>query len=299
MADRLLVNVFNVDAALIVARAKGYFAADGVEIEVMVTPNSTDQMRGLSQGSWQVVSTAFDNVLGWSGREGAEIVAVAQVAQGITLPVFVRPEIKTWDNLRGKPLAVDAVDTAYALVLRRVLLAHGLEMGRGDYQLVPKGATGHRLDSMVEGETFAGILNSPWDAKAAAAGMLRFADHREVLPDYPGGVFAASRQWAADNRKLLIKFLRIWNRGLRWINDDNNRAEALQLIAAEEKLDEKGAARKLAQSPKDGELNLAGLRTVLDLRVQFGLTPLMGEELKNYLDASVYKEAAFGSLGGC
>jgi ABC-type nitrate/sulfonate/bicarbonate transport system substrate-binding protein len=299
MADRLLVNVFNVDAALIVARAKGYFAADGVEIEVMVTPNSTDQMHGLSQGSWQVVSTAFDNVLGWSGREGAEIVAVAQVAQGITLPVFVRPEIKTWDNLRGKPLAVDAVDTAYALVLRRVLLAHGLEMGRGDYQLVPKGATGHRLDSMVEGETFAGILNSPWDAKAAAAGMLRFADHREVLPDYPGGVFAASRQWTAGNRKLLIKFLRIWNRGLRWINDDNNRAEALQLIAAEEKLDEKGAARKLAQSPKDGELNLAGLRTVLDLRVQFGLTPLMGEELKNYLDASVYKEAAFGSLGGC
>ena len=88
--------------------------------------------------AWQIVSTAFDNVLGWSGRDGAEIIAVAQVAQGITLPVYVRPEIKTWEDLRGKPLAVDAVDTAYALVLRRVLLAHGLDMERGDYTLVPR-----------------------------------------------------------------------------------------------------------------------------------------------------------------
>jgi ABC-type nitrate/sulfonate/bicarbonate transport system substrate-binding protein len=299
MPDHLLVNVFNADAALIIARAKGYFIADGLDVEIMVTPNSTDQMRGLCQGSWQIVATAFDNILGWSGREGAEIIAVAQVAQGITLPVFVRPEIKTWDDLRGKALAVDAVDTAYALVLRRVLLAHGLEMDRGDYQLIPKGATGHRLDSMIGGETFAGILNPPWDAKAAAAGMVRFADHREVLPDYPGGVFAASRQWAADNRKLLVRFLRIWNRALRWIHDEKNRAEALKLIAAEEKLDDKGAARKLAQSPKDGELNLAGLRTVLELRVQFGLTPPMGQLLKNYLDASVYRDAAFGPLEAC
>ena len=120
MTDRLLINVFNIDAALAVGRAKGMFAAQGLSVDVMVTPNSTDQMRGLGNGSWQIVSTAFDNVLGWSGREGAEIIAIAQVAQGITLPVYVRPEIKTWEDLRGKPLAVDAVDTAYALVLRRV-----------------------------------------------------------------------------------------------------------------------------------------------------------------------------------
>src|ERR671925_1560506 len=154
MADRLLVNVFNADAALTLARAKGLFGANGLAVEVVVTPNSTDQMRGLSKDSWQIVSTAFDNVLGWSGREGAEIIAVAQVAQGITLPVYVRPEIKSWHDLRGKPLAVDAVDTAYALVLRRVLLVHGLEMERGDYTLIAKGTTEYRLDSMIEGETF-------------------------------------------------------------------------------------------------------------------------------------------------
>ena len=292
MSDHLLVNVFNFDAGLIVARANGFFAAAGLQVDVMVTPNSTDQMRGLSLGSWQIVSTAFDNVLGWSGREGAEIVAVAQVAQGITLPVYVRPETKTWQDLRGKPLAVDAVDTAYALVLRQILLSHGLDMDRGDYTLVPKGATGHRLDSMTQGETFAGVLNPPWDAKADAAGMIRFADHHEVLPAYPGGVFAVNRVWAGENKDLLIRYLRAWNEGLRWAQDEKNRQEAIKLVSEAEKLDEKGALHRLGQLPVSGRLNLAGLQTVLDLRVQFGLTPPLGKNITAYYDEKFYREAS-------
>jgi ABC-type nitrate/sulfonate/bicarbonate transport system substrate-binding protein len=292
MSDHLLVNVFNIDAGLVVARAKGLFAANGLEVDVMVTPNSTDQMRGLSLGSWQMVSTAFDNVLGWSGREGAEIVAIAQVAQGIILPVYVRPEILSWEELRGKPLAVDAVDTAYALVLRRILLAHGLELERGDYTLLPKGATGHRLESMNQGESFAGVLNPPWDAKANAAGMKRFADQREILPEYPGGVFAVNRQWANDNRAILIKYLTAWDQGLHWAQDLKNHREAIELITQAEKMDEASAANRLRQLPSNGQLNLAGLQTVLDLRVQFGLTPSMGKDLLKYYDDSFYNQAA-------
>jgi len=290
--DRLVVNVFNVDAALNVARGRGLFAAAGMDVELLVTPNSTDQMRGLGEESWQVVSTAFDNVLGWSGREGAEIVAIAQVSQGMVLPVYVRPEIKSWSDLRGKKLAVDAVDTAYALVLRRIILEHGLDFDRGDYQLVPLGTTGARLESMTRGETFAGILNPPWDKKAEAEGHKRFADHREVLPDYPGGVFAVSRKWSRENRRLLVAFLRIWSNALHWCQDAANRSDALKLIAAEEKLDESGAARKLAQVPPSGKLNLPGLQSVLDLRVQFHLMPAMGKDLASYYDESFYREAA-------
>ncbi|MGH7766951.1 MAG: ABC transporter substrate-binding protein [Candidatus Binatia bacterium] len=293
MADlvKLRINVFNIDAALSVGRARGLFAAGGLDVEVMVTPNSTDQMRGLGTGAWEIVSTAFDNVLGWSGREGAEIVAVAQVAQGIVLPIFVRPEIHDWQDLKGKRLAVDAVDTAYALVLRRMLLAHGLDLNRGDYELVPAGATGHRLDSMNRGETFAAILNSPWDSKATAAGHRRLADHREVLPNYSGGVFAVARKWAGENRELLLRFLRVWNDALGWAHDQRNRAEAVKLVAADQELDEKVAGIRLAQLHPDGQLNIDGLRTVLDLRTSVGLTPPMGKDLERYYDASYFLEA--------
>ena len=288
---KLRVNVFNVDAALSVGRKGGLFAASGLDVEIMVTPNSTDQMRGLGRGAWEIVSTAFDNVLGWSGREGAEIVAVAQVAQGIVLPVFVRPEIHDWKDLKGKRLAVDAVDTAYALVLRRMLLAHGLDLDRGDYELVLAGATGHRLESMDRGDTFAAILNAPWDGKASAAGHRRLADHREVLPNYPGGVFAVTRKWATDHRGLLLKFLRVWKDALRWTHDERNRSEALKLVAADQAVDEKLAGARLAQLHPDGQLNIDGLRTVLELRTSVGLTPPMGQDLERYYDAGYFREA--------
>lgn len=287
----LRLIVFNSDAATIVARSRGMFAAEGLDVTITNTPNSTEQMRGLGAGTWDIASTAFDNVLAWSGREGAEIVAVAQVVDRILLPVVVRPEIGKWEDLRGRPLAVDAVDTAYALVLRRILLAHGLDLERGDYTLVPAGATEHRVESMKRGETFAAILNPPWDVRAAEAGMVRFGDQREVLPDYPGGVYAATRAWAQAQRDDLVGFLRAWASALRWANDPANREETVGLIAADQGMSRESAVRHLGRLPKDGALNLAGLKTALGLRVDLGLTPTMGTDLSRYCNPELYQAA--------
>ena len=200
---KIRLNVFRTDAATAAARVQGFFVAEGLEVDITPTPNSTDQMRGLSQGKFDIVSTAFDNVLAWSGREGTEIVAIAQISDKTVLPVFVRPEIKNWSDLKGKKLAADAVDTAFALVLRRILLANGLDMTKGDYELIALGATGARLESMIKGETYAGVLTPPFDAKAIAAGMQRIGDSREVLPDYPNTVFAVNRGGRRKTAKTL------------------------------------------------------------------------------------------------
>ena len=187
------------------------------------------------------------------------------VSAGNTMPVYVRPEITNWDDLSRQSHGGRRRDTAYALVLRRVLLAHGVEMDRGDYSLMAKGTTGYRLDSMTQGETFAGVLNPPWDRKAEAAGMKRFADHREVLPDYPGGVYAVNRKWAGENRAIVVGYLRAWNDALRWAQDEEHRDEAIKILAVAERIDEQAAANRLRQSPKSGGLNLPGLQIVLDL----------------------------------
>src|SRR3954465_11778743 len=180
----LRLITFGADAGTVVARARGLFGAHNIALELTETPNSTVQMRGLGQGEYDVASTAFDNVLAWSGRDGGPaIVSVLQPNAGQMLPLYVRPEITGWADLKGKPLAVDAVDTQFALVLRRILLAHDLDLDRGDYSLVAIGTTSLRLQSMARGETYAAIMSSELEAEAQAQGMRRIADHREVLPD--------------------------------------------------------------------------------------------------------------------
>ncbi len=290
---KIRLNVFRIDAATVASRVHGYFAGEGLDVDVTLTPNSTEQMRGVSQGKFEIVSTAFDNVLAWSGREGAEIIAVAQISDKTVLPVFVRPEIKTWSDLKGKKLAADAVDTAFALVLRRVLLANGLDMTKGDYELVALGATGARFESMLKGETFAGVLTSPFDVKAVAAGMRRIGDSKEVLPDYPNTIFAVNREWAQKDRDTLVAYLRAWLKGMSWVKDPANRDAAIKLVGAELKLNPKQATESVEELSTTGNLNLRGLQVVLDLRNQFGFKLNKGDKLPVYYDAA-YVNAAKG-----
>ena len=290
---KIRLNVFRTDAATVAAKSNGYFAGEGFDVDVTATPNSTDQMRGLSQGKFDIVSTAFDNVLAWSGKEDAEIVAIAQISDKTVLPVFVRPEIQDWSDLKGKKLAADAVDTAFALVLRRVLLAHGLDMTKGDYELVALGATGARLESMTKGDTYAGVLTPPFDTKALSAGMRRIGDSKEVLPGYPNTVLAVSRDWAQKNRDTVVAYLRAWLKGMAWVKDPANRDAAIKLIGAELKLNPNQAQESVEELSTTGTLNLLGLQIVLDLRNQFAFKLPKGDKLPVYYDAA-YVNAAKG-----
>lgn len=280
------LNVFIHDAGVVVANARGLFAAEGLEVDTTVTRSSTEQMRGISAGTYDIGQTAFDNVLAWSAREGAEIIAVAQHSDTAVLPVLVRPEIRDWSELRGRKLAVDAVDTAFALTLRRILLARGLDLKRGDYELVPVGAPAPRLESMKRGETFAAILNPPFDTQGTAAGMVRLLDEK-----YPGSVFAANRAWAQGHRNELIGFLRAWLTGVRWAKDAANREETIKLVMAATGFPQQAAARIVGDLPMDGALNLDNLRAVLNIRNEFGTPPPLGTALERFYDTSYYREA--------
>ena len=284
---RVRINWFVIDVPVLVARARGFFTAAGIDTPITVTRSSTEQMRGIGAGTFDIGQTSFDNVLYWSAREGAaEIIAVGQTLDTALLPVFVRPEIQGWDDLKGKKLAVDAVDTAFALTLRRILLARGLDARRGDYELVPAGGPGQRLESMKKGETVAGILNPPVDAQATQAGMVRLLDEK-----YPGFVWAVNRSWAQGHRKELVGFLRAWLAGARWAKDPANREEALKLIAGEGKMPDAAAARFLVGVPDEGALRLADLQSLLDIRQQFGTAPPLGTSLERYYETSYYREA--------
>ncbi|HEX2386143.1 MAG TPA: ABC transporter substrate-binding protein [Candidatus Binatia bacterium] len=289
---RIELTVFRLDAGTAVAHGRGYFAQERLDVKATITGSSTEQMRGLSQGKFQIATGGFDNVLAWSGKEGAEIVAVAKQTESPSLTLFARPEIKKWEDLGGKKLAADAVDTAYALVLRKILLAHGLDFARGDYQLIGVGATPNRLESMIKGETFASILSPPVDHEAEAAGMVKMAHHREVLPDYPGSSIIVTRRWAESHRAELVSFLRARNAAVAWAKDPANRDAAITVVADTLKIGREDAANRLDELATDGALNIAGLKNVLDLRVQFGFKLPMGNTLEKYYDESYFREAA-------
>lgn len=283
---------FTPDAVMAVAQARGLFAAEGLDLQVTETGSSTQQMRGLADGTYDIALTALDNVLAWSGKEGGpEFMALAQREDGVTLPLLVRPEIKTLVELKGRKLAVDAVDTAYAFVLRRILLTDGLDFKRGDYELVAAGAPVQRVESMTRGETYAGIINVPVDAQAKAKGLVLYNYSTDFLKDYVGSVVAVEKNWGQAHRKEAVGFIRAWRTALAWLKTADRDA-ARNLVATQVKTSPEIASRLLSAVPRDGVLNMNGAKVVLELRNQFAGTPPKGADLKAYVDTSYFEAAA-------
>ena len=288
----LRLVVFTVAPALAAARDQGYLEAEGLAVSIDTMNNSTDQMQGFAAGRWDVVHTLFDNLLAYADRAGVQSVAFA-VTDVRDLSLYALPEIASYDDLRGRPVAVDAVDTAVALVLRRLLLAHGLDAARGDYELVPAGGQPLRLQSLLRGETAAAMLGPPDSTVAAQAGLRLLGHHSEVIPDYPGLTLAARDTWLADaaNRDAAVRLLRAWQRGAAWVTDPANREAAIAHAMQRSGGSREGAVAQLDAVATDLALSPAGLAAVRDLRVELGLTPPPGPVVERFYDLSLVEQA--------
>jgi ABC-type nitrate/sulfonate/bicarbonate transport system substrate-binding protein len=74
-----------------------------------------------------------------------DVIIVAGGGNGM-LNLFVRPEIKSYDDIRGKAVVVDSPDTAYALVLYKMLALKGLK--KADYGVFQGGDCMRRFNGI-------------------------------------------------------------------------------------------------------------------------------------------------------
>jgi ABC-type nitrate/sulfonate/bicarbonate transport system substrate-binding protein len=214
-------------------RQKGHFAAQGLEVSLSITPNSVHMARELYVGGAHVALTSMDNVVAYGCGEGevslgepADFFAFMSVDDGL-LSLMVQPEHDAVSCLRGQTLAVDALTTGYALVLREILARHGLSERDVRYMSVGTGA--ERLAALKEGRCAATLLNAPLCLAAEAAGMKRLV-RASMLGPYQGVVAAARRRWAAGNTALISGFMRAYDASLRWLCDPANAVEARSLL---------------------------------------------------------------------
>ena len=122
-----------------IAQEKGYFAQNRIEVTLSPTPSSVFQMTSLIAGKFDIAMTAADNVIAYLEGQGEAPVSGQPdlfmfMGGSPSMPALVTvPEIKTYAELEGKTLAVDALTTGYAFVLFDLLKRNGLQLG--DYKV--------------------------------------------------------------------------------------------------------------------------------------------------------------------
>jgi len=129
-------------------QAKGFFARQGLRVEIEQTPDSDVLRKGLAEGAFEIAAAGVDNALAMVGTAGADAVIVMGGDSAMN-SLIVQPHITSIAELRGQQFIVDAPNTAYALVAKKILAQNGLVAGR-DYTITPTGGTIQRFQLMRE-----------------------------------------------------------------------------------------------------------------------------------------------------
>ncbi|HEY4443641.1 MAG TPA: ABC transporter substrate-binding protein, partial [Steroidobacteraceae bacterium] len=216
-----------------VAEDKGLFAHEHLAVKVSPAPNSVELVQSLINHDEDIAIAAFDNVVAYQEGQGEvelparpDFFAFMSFSRG-TVRLVVNPDIKTYDDLRGKTLGVDALATGYSLVLQKLLQLGGLK--EGDYRLEPVGGTGTRAQALMENKFSGTILTTPLDIAPQSRGYRRLANAVDVLGPYQTIVGMARRSWATANREALVGFIRASTEAIGWLFDPKNRTEAVAI----------------------------------------------------------------------
>jgi ABC-type nitrate/sulfonate/bicarbonate transport system substrate-binding protein len=288
-----------------IAQDKGLFAKEGLEIKLDVTPGSVYQMQNLMNGKYGLASTSIDNLVNYYEGQGDvqidkfDVVAVAGVHSGLNT-VVGRPEIKSYNDIKGKPVAVDALGTGYAFVLFKVLEKHGLKFGQ-DYTTVAVGGGPARLEALKANKAVAAVMSAPNDTEAKNLGYNMMADAAAELGGYQGSAYAVEGKWAKAHEKETVAWLRAIIAAHDWAFA--NKAGSIEVLKAHIKNLNDEDANVIYTSLTSGsgglnkkaEINLAGMKTVLSLRGEFATPKKTLTDPGKYMDLS-YREKALATM---
>jgi ABC-type nitrate/sulfonate/bicarbonate transport system substrate-binding protein len=286
--------------SLFAAQSQGLFAKRGLALELKIAPNSDEARDGLAAGRHQIVHAGVDNAVAMAEVAKIDVAIVMGGDNGFNRLVTQR-DIKSYADLRGKTVIVDAVDTAYAFVMYEMLRQNGLN--KGDYAVKPVGASFRRLEVMLQDKSAAAaILNPPFTLRAADAGLNDLGPAVKTLGPYQATGAFLLRPWAKANADTLVRYIQAYVEGLRWSFDPKNKDAAVKLLVDGLKLPEGVAQRAyaIAADPTDGlskdaRLDLEGFTNVLRLRASVhGQWGGKAPPPETYLDLSYYGKAMAG-----
>jgi ABC-type nitrate/sulfonate/bicarbonate transport system substrate-binding protein len=285
-----------------IAQEKGLFEAEKIAVKVTPTPSSVFQLTGLIDGKFDIAMTALDNLIayregqGEAPKLGPDLIAVMGADRGF-LKFVTAPDVKSFSDLKGKSISVDARNTGYALVLFELLERAGLR--EPDFTIDRAGGVMQRFQALMEGKHAGTMLISPFEVQAQTKGFHVLATASESLGAYQGVVAGVRQSWAIENREPLESYIRAYAKSVEWLYDPANKAEALKIFIA----NMPNATTQMAETaytilldPRTGMQRKAafekeGLRQVLNLRAKWGQPRKELGEASRYYDGSYYERA--------
>jgi ABC-type nitrate/sulfonate/bicarbonate transport system substrate-binding protein len=284
------------------AQRQGFFEAQGVGVQLSYTPTSVYLITKMLEGAFDIALCGVDNVVAYQEGQGEakipdnpDLFAFLGTDGGFVSIVGV-PAVKSFSDLKGRTVSVDAMTTGFAFVVREILARNGIT--EADVRYERAGGTANRYRDLLAGKHDATLMRTPFELLLRERGYNVLA-YAESLGAYQGTVGVARRSWASSHEKELVGFLRAYRGGVDWLYDRANREIVEALLVANVRDMTPALAKRsydLLLADKSGITrdvapDMDGIRTVLALRSKYGMPQKTLSDPTKYVDLAYYNKA--------
>ncbi len=225
------------DGPMICAIEKGYFAEQGLDVELAPFRSGADMIPMIARGDISLMggamSAAFFNAIAdgmpiryFSNR------AQSPVRHSLVLRKEIAASVKGIKDLKGRRLAIAGTGSQTEYETAKILAVGGLSLD--DIELKSLGMP-EIVAALASGAVDAAVLVPPLDEIAARGGGVRMLDPDDVIkpPMEVSGMFY-NTDWAKKNPEVLDRFALAYIKGVRFYLEaarrGPNRAEMIDYL---------------------------------------------------------------------
>jgi ABC-type nitrate/sulfonate/bicarbonate transport system substrate-binding protein len=254
---------------------KGFFAEEGIDLTVRVVYGGPEISAAYDSGELKIGELGSPPGITAIGNGKRFKIVGSGLQRGIGLFFLARPEIKDWNELKGKTLGALSIGSCSYWYLVELLKQHGIDPAR-DVSIRGLGDDYPRQIELFERGEIASLLSpEPNAALGEARHVLRSWGDVLSLGDVPRLqwiIQVANLDFLRAEPGLVRKVLRAAQRASRYLGE--HREEFVAYTASFYGLPEDVAAiavrRELPFLHFDGQLDLEGLRRAIELQHHLG-----------------------------
>jgi ABC-type nitrate/sulfonate/bicarbonate transport system substrate-binding protein len=256
-----------------VAQRNGYFADQSIAAATLIT-GTTDKVTSALRGhDCQIAIVTPEGVIADFARGGTLRLAAGNTNKA-PLTLIGLPSVHTIEDLRGRKIGTTSVQEGTAILVQRMLAAHGLHYP-GDYEFALVGAHPQRWEALQAGTIDAGLQLVPYDYMAQEAGFSSLGAARDYVSHYAFTALAVDLNWAQPHRDAARRAFLALREAVAWGRDHVD--ETAAVVASETHADLKHAVRALHDLFDDDIVSADVGREALDEVIastrQAGLVP--------------------------
>ncbi|HXK28910.1 MAG TPA: ABC transporter substrate-binding protein, partial [Candidatus Binatia bacterium] len=189
-----------------IAREAGYFAAEGLDIELIRVGGSTRMVAALLGGSAPIIQAGAPAALA-ANAAGSDVVIIASTGTVSPFRLMARPEIKRPADLKGKKAGITTFGSTSDQVVRLALKQFNLEPNK-EVALLTFGAQPEAFAALVNGVVQVAALSYPLYPKAAKLGMRELIRFGDLGVEDINGTVITTRSFLAQQRDTAMRFMR-------------------------------------------------------------------------------------------